>query len=614
MAKDLEPTNKQFLTYNTKDDPSNSDPRFLTYPSKNVLISNIEKVVSRPGFVLQSPVANGGSSIPSSTEWGNSTGDDFALEAHNAIDGNTTTGILKVLINGAWETLMDSLISIALIFDPYWDDTEKIDRLAWCDGTTNIYDWSGATANLGSITAATITLQGTDTFGQHRFILNGTRAIRIKDDNGIWHRTGYTGGESTTTLTGLTVDLTAFPFSGSNLIIQEVIIHPNIIDSVYTVDFLKVIENQLWLGSRTSNKIYFSKNTSVTDYSFSTPRAVGEGGQLTLDGPGRAIESLKGDVILFAGKSYIYKSVFNQITVGLSLAETVKVERLKTTSRQSALHQNLVTNIGNGLIWIGCDNVLYELTDATLAYNPELRPISDPVKPTFDATDFTGGHLKFDKTRVYISAPASTINYIYEYRLNIQLLKEWFWQPPQTMPVSRWAIIDDVIHGHSSAQNETYKLFYGTNDNGQAIHSIAKTARWNGGIRTSLKNVDEMFNEGAITPNTSITCTYQFDIDGGDISLITKTINGNYEDILFPMAQDPSLGNNPFGDVSLSGDVDESDSIRHFRCIDDINIEEFFDYSVQLETNDLDYRWEWMVHGSNSTLSTGKPTAIKNNI
>lgn len=609
MTKDLQPTTQEFLSYNTKSPKSNTDQRYLISGSLNMLIDDKKKVKTREGFTLQSSAGTTGIKIASSTEWQNCTDDDFAVEAYFDVTG--TLGTLSVLINSSWETLMDSLTSVSFVFDPYWDDSEKIDRLLFCDGSTNLYDWSGATAMLSSITATTITLQGTSTFGQKRFLTSNTRAIRIKDDNGTWHRTTYSGGEASTTLTGLGTDLTAFPFSGNNLIVQEVITRNNVISAVYKIDFFKVIDSQVWLGSRTSNARYVSKNTSVTDYSYSTPRAVGEGAQLNLDGPGRGVDSLRGDVILFSGKSFIYKSVFNQITVGSSLAETLKVERLKTTALQSALHQDLIANIGNGLVWIGHDNVLYELVDATLAYNPDLRAVSDPIKPNFDATDFTGGHLKFFKTRLYIAAPLSAVDFIYEFRLNNKLEREWFWQTPQTMPISRWAIIDDAIHGHSSATNETYKLFDGLRDNGKPIHHILVLAKWNGGVQTHLKDCDEMFNDGAITLNTVIDVTYTFELDGGEIGPLYKVISGANSNILYNNEQDPSLGEQVLGDTSLSGDVTDDDLFPDFRVIHELNEQEFFDYTVQLETNDFDQKWELHCHSSNSTLSTNKPTAIK---
>jgi len=320
---------------------------------------------------------------------------------------------------------------------------------------------------------------------------------------------------------------------------------------------------------------------------------------------------LRGDTILFAGKHYIYKTVFNQITVGTTIAETVKVSRLKNTSNQSALHHNLIGNLGNGLVWIGHDNVLYQLLDATLAYNPDLKPLSDPIKPDFDRADFTGGHLFFDKNRLYISAPASAVDFIYEYRLNQSLEKEWFWQPPQTLPVNRWTVIDGEIHGHSSLTNNTYQLFSGYNDNDGPIEAVAVLARWSGGVQADLKNLNEIFNEGNITVNTVIDVNYFFELDGGEVVSYDKQIDGSDDDITYDDEQDPSLGLNPLGDTSLSGDITDEDVISGFRVIHELNETEFFEYQVMFSTNDVDKRWEIITHGSNATLSTGLPTAIK---
>lgn len=601
------PITDSFLTYNSKMDPYNMPQSYLSVGSQNVLISDLEKFSIRGGIEYQTGSVAGlsGSSIPSSTEWQDSTGDEWVIRALAA------EKILQVFINGSYETLMDSLESTDLIFSPYFDSTEEIDRLLWCDGTTNAFDWSGGVAELASITATTVTLQGTETFGQLRFLTTGTRAIRIKDDAGVWHRTTYTAGEDSETLSGLGTDLTGFSFTQNNLIVQEVITYANYVSSTFDVDFLQVIQNQVWAGSRSSNSIYVSKNTAVADFTFSSPRLTGEGAQLTLDGPGRAVGVLRGDVMLFGGGGYIYKSVFQQITVDLILAETLQVVRLKTTDRQGAQHQNLLEEFGDGLAWIGNDNVLYQLLDATIAYNPKLAPLSDPVKPDFDAVDFTGGHLRFCKNRLLISAPASNVCFIYEYRLSQSLQEIWFWQPPQVIPVNRWAIISDSVCGHSSQASETYELFTGYRDLNGPIHAIALLGRWNGGYRSMPKHVDEMFNEGVASANTKIDVTYMFDLDGGVQQNIYETIEPlRQKDTVYTSSQDPSLGNLALGDYSLSGDVNTMMGLPRFRVIHEINEQEIIDYGVRFETNGLDQQWEILCHGSNAELSTTKLTAL----
>lgn len=625
------PITTEFLTYNSKLDPYNMPQTYLSVGSRNVLINALEKVRSREGYILQSPVGVSGSTVPGSVEWHNSTGGEIPLRALSTEDK------LQAYLNGNWEDLLTSIPGIAPSFDAYWDDSQKIDRLVWVDGTADMKDWSGGVATLQSVTSSTITLQGSKTFAQLRFLLTiSGRSIMVKDDTGTWHKgITYTGGEGTSTLTGLSVDLTAFPISGGNLIIQEVITDASLISDSFFPDWLRVVDNQIIVGSRISNDIYGSKNTSPIDFSFSTPRLTGEGFEFTLDGPSRGIGVLKGDLILFAGQGLVYKSTFAQITVGDILAETVKVSQLKTTDLQSAQHNELIANIGDGLCWIGNDNVLYELLDATLAYNPTINPLSDPLKPDFDGADFGNvsgnwGHLRLVKNRIYISAPANGTCFIREYTINEKFQKVWFWQSPLNLPVKRWAVISSDVSGHSTAASETYTLFTGYRDRanpdgsgGGPIDAILRLGRWNGGARDTLKDGDEFFIEGNASPNVLMNFTWMFDLDAGEQQNVYKSYSpGNdgsnqtgmtdaKQSTVYTSAQDPSLGNLALGDMSLSGDVAASLALPHFRVLAEIANHPFFDYGFQIETNDLDQQWEIMAIGSNTTLSTSKVTGVK---
>ena len=629
-SKSLDSVTSQFIGYNSKLDPYTMSQAYLAVGAKNVLVNNLFKIKSREGFKLQSPVGTSGSTVGGSFDWNTSTGASLPIRAL------TAEAKIQALITGNWEDIVTNIPGLYPSFDTYWDDTQKIDRLVWVDGTADMKDWSGAVAQLSSITSNTVTLQGTKTFGQNRFLLTiSGRAIRIKDDNGTWHSTTYTGGESTTTLTGLGTDLTAFPFSGGNLIVQQIITDASLISSTYFPDWIRVEENQVIVGSRVSNDVYGSKNTSPIDFTYSTPRLKGEGFQFTLDGPSRGLGVLKGDLILFAGTGLVYKSNFVAITVGSTLCETVNVVQVKTTDLQGAQHNELIAQVGNGLMWIGYDNVLYELLDATLAYNPKLNPVSDPIKPEMDGADFGAisgnwGHLKFYKTRLYISAPASNVCFIYEYTLNDKMNEVWFWQTPLTLPVKRWSVISNLVSGHSSVASETYTMFTGFRDRanadgsgGNPIDCILRLGRWNGGARNHLKDANQFFLEGGASPNVKMNFTWLFDLDAGEQQNIYKTYSPGNDGsnqtgmtdapqyTVYTSAQDPSLGNLALGDPSLSGDVALSLSLPHFRIMSEIaNLGGFFDYGFQIETNDFDQQWELMCIGSNAALSTNKVSGI----
>ena len=81
------------------------------------------------------------------------------------------------------------------------------------DGSTNVYKWNGATTTFASCTSNTITKQGTDTWAESGFYTTSDKKIML---GGIEYT--YTGGEVTTTLTGVTPDPTGVTIPVGSLI------------------------------------------------------------------------------------------------------------------------------------------------------------------------------------------------------------------------------------------------------------------------------------------------------------------------------------------------------------------------------------------------------------
>lgn len=624
-------TVEKFLSYATKPDRTNTNRKFLTRGTFNCLINDAEKVESRDGYALFGAVGTDNEAVKGSTDWETSGigGDDPDLELH--LRGTGT--ILQVYIGSvgaidfnAWHTLKDSFSNIKFSFDTWWNNTEKIDTLVFVDGSSNQYSWSGALATLDTITATTLKLQGSLTWAQRRYLTSGTRQVRIRDSGGTWRTATYTGGESGDTLT-LTTDLTAFTFTSGALIMQEVIVTASIPTSTYKADFIKTINNQLYVGSRTSRLLYVSKASSTTDFSFSSPRIVGEGALFTLDQAGRAIRILKENPTFFTS-DFIYKAEFKEITVSSTLTEAVTCKRLKTAKGKGALSHDLTEETENGIAYISTNKELLLLEDASLTEVPRISNLSDLIKPDFAVRDFTDGHLFNDENRLYISAPADGLVYINEVADGInddgQITQRRFWQPPQILPVQRFGKINGSIHGHSSIQSESYKLFYLLRDrvdesveidenNGQPIFTRLCLARYTTDERNSLKNTDEIITEGFITRNTTIDFFPSFELDKGETLPLIKEIDGSNTDITWSTEEDYSLGIWPLGDRSFGGGIEEeaTEEFPKFRIIHEIDPQDFFDYTAVFETNGIDLKWQIVSHGLNTRLASSFPTNIK---
>src|SRR6056297_1585076 len=88
-------TVSEFKGYVSKPDPTNTDARFLTKGSFNVLVNDGEKVTGRRGYKLLGAADSSRKAIESAFTWNTSTSTQLALRGTN----NT----LQVWFNDAWQ-------------------------------------------------------------------------------------------------------------------------------------------------------------------------------------------------------------------------------------------------------------------------------------------------------------------------------------------------------------------------------------------------------------------------------------------------------------------------------------------------------------------------------
>ena len=86
------------------------------------------------------------------------------------------------------------------------------------------------------------------------------------------HTYTYTGGQDTDTLTGVSGDPTGEAVG--SIVLQAVVIVSNTpVTSGYSNDFIKVVQNQLYVGSYSSRTLYISANDDYTNYVIPTPQS-----------------------------------------------------------------------------------------------------------------------------------------------------------------------------------------------------------------------------------------------------------------------------------------------------------------------------------------------------
>jgi hypothetical protein len=595
---------------NIEESAKNAD-KYLVSGSQNVLIDpRFSKFGSRGGYSRLGVANTALTPIRQSFDWIHSKNGELNLRWYDD-ELEVYLGTVGGQDIDAWTRIASSLSTTAIPrATTWWDTTEDIDLLLFVQGDDNIYEWSGAVATVSSVTGTTITKKGTNTFAQDRFYTTRNKVV-------VCVRTGteytYTGGEGTTTLTGITdtTDLVA-----GDILIQKVVTNTDKPVANRINNYIFNFENYIFVGSDTDSEVFMSKSTSFTTFTFSATRLPTEGGLFALSGTTKGFSLLSKKPIIFSSDK-IYTLDFLEIAVGSTLAETVKVRELKTGSGQGAFNQESIVSIGDSIIYLTNETALRMLETTDQADQPQLKALSNPIKPDFDDETWTNAFSIWHKNRYYLSAPENSKVYILDYVETADGSLKRFWQPPQILPVRCFSIISGVLYGHSNAVPETYLLFNGTSDgvyDGMdvaeklPINCIAKTSYRNYGDRANLKSHDEWYDEGNISASTDdLIMKLRYDF-GGFTQESSYIINGTDKDIILEGLDTTSLGQQPLGANPIGGSNEEPPALSRFRVTFEMPKEDFNEIQEIFESNGVDKAWEIIASGGNVKISNNRNT------
>lgn len=587
---------------------------YLVDGSQNVLIDpRFSKVASRGGYSRLGAGNTALKPIRNSFDWLSSLGVEKNMRWYDD-ELEIYLGTVDGVEVKAWTRVLDSLSTTAILRAcVWWDNTEKLDVMLFVNGDDNIYKWGGGVATIASATANTITKNGTATWAENGFLTSGTRKVLI---DGTEYT--YTGGESTTTLTG--VSPSPAGETADSVATQTVITSADKPTANRDNHYISSFENQIFVGSDEDNLVYISANDDYTDYSYSSPRIAGEGAILILDGTTRGLGVLSKIPIIFAGEDSIFTAEFTTITVSTTLTEAIKVKKLKSGSKQGAYNQETIVNIGDSIIYLSNEPALRILETVADADTPQLKALSNPIKPDFDDEDWTDACGKWHKNRYYLSAPASSKLYILDFVETADGKLHRFWQPPQILPVRSLAVINGSLYGNSNAVPETYLLFTGEADgvyddietaDKLPINAIAKFAYRTYGDRSRLKAFDEFYCEGNISRSTDdleLKLNYDF---GGATAEKFFTIDGTDDSILFESIEANSLGQQPLGQMPLGAVIQEPADLVRFRVILETPKEDLFELQEVYSSNGVDKSWEILSAGAGVQFSKKRAVNIK---
>jgi hypothetical protein len=582
--------NSKFLGYRNREDKTLLPVGWMIDGSQNVLIDISGRLKSRQGMVLDGQASTSlDTSVKGSYDW---------LEPqNNPIYLRYNSGNLQFRYdNGTsivWTTIKSGLDSTKKIrFCNFADTTEVLNVLLFVNASQFVYEWNGATTTFASATTNSITKQGTDTWANAGFYSNGNKKIML---DGVEYT--YTGGETTTTLTGVTPDPTGGTPTVGDLVYQSVISTATSAITSFPANYdiygISNKDNQIYYGSEKDNKVVMSNVSNYKSVAYSSPRVPGEGGSNTLSSSWRAFVVQESDMYVSAGKSQWYKS--STFLASDNVHESWVLKPLKTTKRIGALSQETVSSDRNSVVFISNEPRFLTLGLTLDIFGfPQNTEYSYPIVNELNNIDITDACVFYDRSYVYMSFPKSGKWYI----LNQTNPDSMFWEAPQTGNISSFSNIDGSVYGHDYYTAQTFKLFSGYTDNGNPILSRACFPFLDYNNKGLSKYFNEFWVEGYITKGTELTLKWLYDLDGCQ-TYVKKTISGTSKNVC-SLKDDGILGGKPLGVAPLGSNTITTitDPLPPYFSLIKVGVrKDFYKLGVVFESYKEDAHWELLTFG-----------------
>lgn len=607
--------------FRSKKDVTVEEPGVAVSGSKNIQIIDDTKIGVRPGFSYLGGRSTDRYGIKDGGSWKTSTGDEYVLRSYS--DG--TNGIVEVYVGATWRNLTSAIATQGARFlnrgagnlTGWWSSGQVMDLLLFVDGSDNIYMWSGGYATFASCTANTITLEGTETWAENRFLnadTYGTRTIRVLDDAGTWREATYTGGESTTALTG-TTDLTGYTISAGQPILQKIITTTDKPASGVSNDFLGMYLNYLFVFDKQRNAIQMSKNTNYTDFTAPTsPRLAGEAAPFNLDEtPTGCITQADGDAFYISTQNQWYQFTFS--TSADQSKEEIVIKPLKTSPLEGATNELAITNMKNYTVYTSGEPTIDNLGRVENIDTPQSVALSDDIKGFMDTAGATTSSNAYYKNNFYTSIREDSGDNANN-RILIRNLRLGVWETPWTIPASVIFEYAGDLYAHDPSTKNTYKLLdsnYSDSYVSEVIQAPISAKWYSSHYDFDFPHNEKKFNicwiDGYIRANTEIDILLSYDF-GKDT--VKRTLKGTDDNVVI-VQTGGGLGYYSLGNRSLGGrgETLSETGLRRFRGFFTVPERPFYEMQISFQSEGVGYRWEIVSYGQNIQVIEGQQNQLK---
>jgi len=369
-----------------------------------------------------------------------------------------------------------------------------------------------------------------------------------------------------------------------------------------------VANNRLFVSgvSSTPQAVFFSKygdadvwlTTLVAD---GTADAAGVFNLTEGGGPVRAMVQDEGSIYFFK-RSMVYKAT---LTDALYTLLPLKPFDAKSQTTGAMIQGSTFTG-GNGVYFITPDRQIMNLTRVEDVDYPQIVAISDIVKPTVNEGVFDEASGIFWQGRAYISFKSNdkaTFNntvFAHNFRRSVETGRSTWESPIVGWNASTWTIYDDgtseELYYGSSVDANIFKVTDETVDNELGITANWRSKQFDFGLPHSLKEIDNVYVEGFISPNTTLSIKLFLDENGFTQTYSTDFV-GTETTYLFDAEPENVFGFHPFGFQRFgSSDQPEKDKFRIYLNKDFRRIP-FYTAQIEFASDDIGQDWEITTFG-----------------
>ena len=462
---------------------------------------------------------------------------------------------------------------------------------------------TGVGANYFEVTNASGVAESNKTIGTGSLYLNTKKVLVI---GGVLY--GYTGGETTTTLTGVIKDPSALV--ATTVVLQGVYIYDNKPADGFSNDFIKIINNQVYVGSYTSRLCYISSNTDFTNYTVPSPRIAGSPELLTLDDTLNGIGVRQGLAHISIGSGRWAVISFTDVTVGTDLTQQTKVDIKPVANQAAAYAHEFIDNNGDNLVYLAKDQQVRTFGDFNNSFVAAYPSLSQEISTELSAETFTGGGLRCIGDFTYVTAPNSGKTYLYQVRQTVddnnQVVVERLWHSPFIWNATRIDDYNGTVVAFSNANPQMYQT-WDTNqwyDDSPSDEQLPYTSTLalsyrTGGRRQGLLSFDKLFTEGYLTTGTPLNLTVNYNYLGVT-NIITVPINSVERPAYVFTPSVGSLGDTSLGENPLGDELGEGAELSKFKVINSLSLTNVFEYQPIYSSETTNAQWEILAVGTNS--------------